>query len=282
MEAPVAVLVRVGPEGPGLCDARAAFLRADDLGALRGDGVFERFLVIGGEPRHLDDHLARLHRSAQQVDLEVPEVGAWRAAVSAGVAAWRGGQEWEMRLVCTRGPEQGGNPTAYVLGQELTSQLLRQRSAGLAAVTLNRGFASGLAADAPWLLLGAKTLSYAVNVASKRWAASQGADEAIFVGTDGLVWESGTSAVVAAFGRRLVSPPPSVGILDSISVAHLFAAAEAAGWETARDNLAVGELFASDGLWLSSSLRFARVHTLDGKVLPAPPVHAEMARLAAG
>ena len=281
MEKPAAVLVRVGTGGPGLCEARAPFLRADDLGALRGDGVFERFLVIGGQARHLDDHLARLHRSAQQVDLQVPADEAWRAAISAAVAAWLGGQEWEMRLVCTRGPEEGGDPTAYVLGQELTSQLLSQRSGGVAAVTLTRGFASGLAGEAPWLLLGAKTLSYAVNVASKRWAARQGADEAIFVGTDGLVCESGTSAVVAAFGQRLVSPPPSVGILDSISVAHLFSAAEAAGWVAARDDLTVDALLAADGLWLCSSLRFARVRTLDGKELPLPPAHGQLARLAA-
>ena len=98
----------------------------------------------------------------------------------------------------------------------------------------------------PWLLLGAKTLSYAVNMAAKRWAVSQGAEDAIFVGTDGVVWEGGTSAVVVAFGRSLVSPPPSVGILDSISVARLFAVAPGAGWEVARRNLVVDDLLAAD------------------------------------
>jgi 4-amino-4-deoxychorismate lyase len=249
------------------------------MGVLRGDGVFERFLVIAGRPRHFVDHLARLVRSAGQLELAVPGEPAWRSAVEAGIAAWQGNQQWEMRLVCTRGPEEGGDPTAYVLGQELSEDVLRAGTEGFAVVTLQRELASGLGPDRPWLLLGAKTLSYAFNMAVERWARSRGADEAILVGTDGLVWEASKMAVVAAFGRRLVSPPASTGILDSISVANFFRAASAAGWATARENLTVDDLFAADGLWLSASLCLGRVHTLDGKALGECPAHQELAAL---
>ncbi|HTW09025.1 MAG TPA: aminotransferase class IV [Acidimicrobiales bacterium] len=278
---PCALAVRLDPGGAVVCDPRLPFLRADDLGVLRGDGVFERFLVYGDRPRHLEDHLARLARSAAMTGLEIPAVAAWRAAVSSATAAWTGPDEWEMRLVCTRGPEEGGPPVAYVLAQELAASLLRQRTEGVAVVTVERGLASGLSQDAPWLLLGAKTLSYAVNMAVKRWAAAQGADDAVFVGQGGEVWEAGTSAVVVAFGRRLVSPPASVGILDSISVDHLFTSAAAAHWATERVRLNLDDLYRADGLWLSSSLRFVQVHTIDGKSLPPAPAHAELAALAA-
>ena len=261
-------------------DARAPFLRADDVGALRGDGVFERFLVMAGKPRHFEEHLARLGRSARQVGLALPGEEPWRGAVATALEAWPGNEEWEMRLVCTAGPEQGGAPTAYVLGQELRETVLRQRAHGVAVVTVSRGMASGLGAQCPWLLLGAKTLSYSVNLAAGRWAQSQGADDAIFVGTDGLVWEATTSAVVAAYGRRLVSPAPSVGILDSVSVSALFRDAAEAGWGAVRDNLRVADLLAADGVWLSSSLRFAAVNALDGKALPVHRAHEELAALA--
>ncbi len=282
MGQPCAVLVQLGPQGPALLPSRSPFLRADDLGALRGDGVFERFIVNAGQPRHLEDHIARLARSASSIGLTLPSESAWRQAVAAGIAAWAGAEEWEMRLVCTRGPEEGGPPTAYVLGQELSARLLRHRVDGVSAITISRGLPSGLAEEAPWLLLGAKTLSYAVNLAAARWAGSRGADEAIFVGTDGVVWEAGTSAVVACFGSsRLVSPPPSVGVLASISVSRLFEAAEASGWEVAREDLSVDDLFGADGLWLSSSLRLARVHTLDGKGFAPAAAHEELVALAA-
>jgi len=260
---------------------RQPFLRADDVGVLRGDGVFEHFLVRAGQPRHLDEHLARLARSAVMTDLVVPGEAAWRAAVQAAIGAWTGPEEWAVRLVSTRGPEDGGPPTSYVHGHELDPAVLRHRRQGLAVVTVERGPVLGAAAaGTPWLLLGAKTLSYAVNMAVKRWALAQGADDAIFVGADGEVFEAGTSAVVAAFGRRLVSPPPSIGILDSITVARLAPAAVAAGWAVERRRFHVADLFAADGLWLSSSLRFARVHTLDGKALPLAPAHEELTTLA--
>jgi 4-amino-4-deoxychorismate lyase len=278
---PGAVLVRLGPAGPALCPPGSPLLRADDTGILRGDGIFERFLVNGGQPRHFEDHLVRLARSAQDVQLEAPGPAAWRAAVAAAIEAWQGEEEWSMRLVCTRGPEDGVAPCAYVLGQDLSSSIARQRQAGVAVVTLARGMPSGLGQEAPWLLLGAKTLSYAVNMAAKRWAESRGADDAIFVGSDGVIWEGATSAVVVSQGGRLVSPPASVGILDSISVARLFTSAEAAGWDVSRQDLTVHDLFEADGVWLSSSIRFCRVHTLDGKGLPDAPAHEELAALSA-
>lgn len=280
MEQRAAVFAWLGAEGPVLAEPRSAFLRPDDLGVLRGDGVFERFLVRGDQPRHLERHLARLCRSAEMVALALPALQLWREAVAMAVRAWAGPEEWEMRLVCTRGPEEGGPPTAYVLGQELSPVVLRQRSEGVTAITLDRGMPSGLQAGAPWLILGAKTLSYAPNMAAKRWAEAEGADDVIFIGSDGKVWEAQTSAVVAAFGRRLVSPPPSVGILDSISVEALFVAAGKAGWDVRREEMSADDLFEADGLWLSSSLRFCRVHTLDGKALPPAPAHEELAALA--
>lgn len=277
-----AVVVHLGPVGPVLTAPRAPFVRADDLGVLRGDGVFERFLVIDGRPRHLDDHLERLVRSADLTGLSVPGPDEWRAAVHAGMSAWSGPEEWEMRLVCTRGPEEGGPSFSYVLGQELTVDLLRKRRDGIAVVTVSREMPSWRASGAPWLLLGAKTLSYAVNLSAQRWARSRGADDAIFVGSDGNVWEGSSSAVIAGFGRRLVSPPPSVGILSSISTVWLFKAAGAAGWEVAREGLTVDDLYAADGLWLTSSVRgLVRVHTLDGKGLAPALAHAELVALAA-
>ena len=62
---------------------------------------------------------------------------------------------------------------------------------------------------------------------------------------------------------------------------RLFLAAEHAGWEVARDQVTMHDLFEADGVWLSSSLRFARVHTVDGKALPDAPNHEELAALAA-
>jgi 4-amino-4-deoxychorismate lyase len=280
MPLPAAVVVSLSPSGPVALEPRAPFLRADDVGVLRGDGVFERFLVRAGRPRHFEDHLERLERSGCLTALDVPPREQWRQAVAEAVRLWTGAGEWELRLVCTRGPEEGGSPTAYVLGQELTEKLKRQRRDGVSVLSLRRGALGADDGDAPWLLLGAKTLSYAVNLAAKRYAQAAGAEEAIFVGAQGEVFEGPTSAVVAAFGPRLVSPPPSIGILNSISTSWLLRGAIERGWQVSREQLSVDDLFSSDGVWLSSSLNFARVRTLDGKAMPDHPAQAELAALA--
>ena len=59
------------------------------------------------------------------------------------------------------------------------------RESGLSVMTLERGFSVDLSARAPWQLLGAKTLSYATNMAALRYAANLGADDVIFVSSEG-------------------------------------------------------------------------------------------------
>ena len=55
-----------------LVDPAEPLLRPDDLGVLRGEGVFETTLVVEGVPRDLDEHLVRLAVSAEMTGLTVP------------------------------------------------------------------------------------------------------------------------------------------------------------------------------------------------------------------
>ncbi|MBT8226063.1 MAG: aminotransferase IV, partial [Dactylosporangium sp.] len=67
--------------GTGLVPHDAPVLRADDLGVLRGEGVFETMHVREGKPWLLEQHLARLGRSAQRLDLPLPPVADLAALV---------------------------------------------------------------------------------------------------------------------------------------------------------------------------------------------------------
>ncbi len=256
------------------------WLRADDPGVLRGDGLFESLLVADGEPQLLTEHLARMERSATIMDLPLPPAGQWRRqwqrCIHAAVQAWTGGPEMAVRLIVTRGTHATGL-TSYLLAEPVSPTALAQRRDGISALTLERGLDPGLADHAPWLLMGDKVLSYAVNMAAQRWAQAHHADDAIFVTDGDLVLDASTSAVVIARGRQLLSPPVSLGILPSITVGRLFAAAADAGWATGYDRLTVDDLHQADGVWLLSSVRLAaRVHTLDGVPLPDTGLHAQI------
>ena len=121
-----------------------------------------------------------------------------------------------------------GDPTCFVtLGPVARLDAVRSVT-GPSVLLLDRGFAGPEAAKAPWLLAGAKTLSYAVNMAAQRYAKANGADDVIFVGSDGAILEGPTATVLVATGRTLTTPPGD-GILDGITVRRLFAAAAAGG-----------------------------------------------------
>jgi 4-amino-4-deoxychorismate lyase len=265
-----------------LADPDRPQLRVDDLGLMRGDGVFETVLVTAGKPREMGPHLNRLARSAAMLDLPVPDRDAWAACAQLVLDNWTGGDELALKLVYTRGIDGGdGTPTGFALAMEIAPTVLRQRQDGVAAITLERGIEPGAAERAPWLLLGAKALSYAVNMAALREAARRGADEVVFTESGDSVLEGPTSNVVVAEGRTLRTPPSTLGILPGTTQYALFRAAEKADWTVKVEPITVADLHAADGVMLASSVRkITRMHTLDGTPLTETPgLHAELLKL---
>ncbi len=260
-----------------LHDPQAPFLHADDLAAVRGDGIFETVLVRDGGPCLLEAHLARLTHSAHLLDLPAPELPRWRAAVAIAVRRWLadGGDEGVLRLVCSRGRESGTDAvvTAYATIGQLPARVADVRRNGVAALTLDRGLSADGIDAMPWLLAGAKTLSYAVNMAALRHAERHGAGDVVFVSADGHILEGPRSTVVIATsspdGRTcLLTPPPWYPILRGTTQQALFEVARNKGYDCDYQALKPADLVAAQGVWLVSSITLAaRVHTLDGFAL---------------
>ncbi len=269
-------------------DADAPLLFADDIGVLRGDGVFETLLVRNGAACAVEYHLGRLRRSAQALELPEPELGRWRTAIEAAAKEWGDESEAMMRLVLTRGREsefsgapssvKSGDlaaavpvPTCYVLVLPVPERVARARTEGIKVVSLSRGISIDLAQAAPWQLLGAKTLSYATNMAALRFAHRMGADDVIFTSTENRVLEGPRSTVVIARDKTLITPPAKNGVLPGVTQRALFIEAEKAGWECKYDQLFTADLLTCDSIWLLSSITLAaRVNSLDGLRMMAP------------
>jgi 4-amino-4-deoxychorismate lyase len=269
-----------------LRDPRTPLLHADDLAAVRGDGIFESLLVRDGRPCLLESHLGRLAQSARMMDLPEPDLSRWRTAIAAATAAWteRGGGEGVLRLIYSRGRESGSDPTAFAMIGAVAGRVAEARKHGVAAVTLARSLPAEAASDMPWLLAGAKTLSYAVNMAALRHAERQGAGDVIFISSEGNVLEGPRSTVVIATeidGRlALLTPPPWYPILRGTTQQALFEVARNKGYDCDYKALRSADLFAAQGVWLVSSITLAaRVHTLNGKPLRHSPIAAEISEL---
>ncbi|WP_300344266.1 aminodeoxychorismate lyase [Nesterenkonia sp.] len=269
------VAVRLDAEHPRglLFDPHQPQLRVTDLGAVRGDGIFETMLAIGGHVRKLGPHLDRLRRSAEITEIGIPPHHAWQAAVELGLEEFRTRgtlpDQLSIRLTATRGvdgepasedPQWAG--TYWVLLTPVPDSVKQRRGKPVAVTLLDRGYDSQAAERAPWLLLSAKTLSYAVNMAALRWAAKHGFDDVVFTTSDGHVLEAPTSTVLmmtfTADGTpRLITPTLKTGILPGTSQGAVFAAAERAGWELGYGPVTPEDLVSADHAWLLSSVRLA-------------------------
>src|SRR6185436_4872223 len=99
--------------GRGVVPADTPVLRADDLAAVRGDGVFETIHLRSGLLWQLDAHLDRMVRSAGKLEIALPPRADLAALALETAAAWPADQEGALRLACSRGTESGGPSTVW-------------------------------------------------------------------------------------------------------------------------------------------------------------------------
>lgn len=215
-----------------------------DDGLLRGDGAFEVIKLYGGTAFRLDDHYARLGRSAAAIELEF-DLDALRGEVAAMISE-DADPDGCLRVVVTRGGRR-------LLTIESTPEW--PPSARIALVTLTPSE----------ILVGVKSISYAGNMQATRIAAAAGADEAVYVRPDGVVLEAPTSSIFwTDHDGVLRTPSLDVGILDSITRAVVIE-----GTEVSEGHLSREELFAAEEAFLASTTREIQpISAIDGTELP--------------
>lgn len=242
-----------------------------DFGLQRGDGIFEATEVNTGVALAQHLHLRRLARSARIVGLPDVDEGAWAEAVEAVVQAYDAPNPGLLKIMVTRGQDGHSNPGRRI-GEGIPSAWIYvdeklPQDAGpsqITTVTMSREITRTSAVDAPWLLLGAKTLSYAMNMAIEREVARRGVDQAILTTLDGFVLEGSRKSVVLRTGDRLVTPDPRIGILHGTSQQEFFAFAASQGLEVGYADVTVEELHQADQIWMGSSSTMQSVVELDG------------------
>ncbi|GAA2014116.1 aminotransferase class IV [Brevibacterium samyangense] len=253
-------LTRVDPE--------TATVSVFDLGLIRGDGIFEATTVWKGTPLAWGLHLTRLQKSAQMAELEIPPTEAL-VALTDEVLAQMGEVEYaQLKLMITRGADDSLSAAPKDAPLSIIAMVdcgKEPREPEIEIVTLDREVNKDSAQKAPWLLLGAKTLSYATNMAAKREYERRGAQNAVFITLDGYVMEGPQSTVVLREGGRVVTPHPSIGILHGTTQQELFAWAELTGLETAYEEITKDRLFTADQVWMMGASSVQSVRAIDGK-----------------
>jgi 4-amino-4-deoxychorismate lyase len=267
--------------GRGVIPVDEAFIKADDLGLTRGDGIFTTMNVRGGNPWLLEDHLLRLQASAANLGIDLPSPETLAELAGQACAHWDPQVEAGLKMVCTRGSESSGVPTVFATITPVAATSRALRDSGVTLKTLSYGYQAEARRDAPWLLGGSKTLSYAINMASQRHAQANGFDDALWVSSDGFALEGPTSTLIWHEGDELVTVPSArTGILPGITAAFALAHAGEIGLGTAERMVTSRELPEMAGAWLVSSVRgIVPIRALDGVPLKESSKHRALREL---
>lgn len=226
-----------------------------DRGFLYGDSVFETVRTYAGEPFALDEHMARLSRSAERVGITMPIAPALFAMeVRKAVRAAKNPESYA-RAMLTRGagplgldPSAALTPLRVILVEPLTPPPPSAYRDGVAVVTVR----TERAADAAH---GAKVGNYLGSLLALQKARAAGAHEALILDASGHVLEGTTSNVFLVRGGDLITPPDEAGILPGITRAHLLDIARAERHGVRFASITPADLATADEVFLTSSIR---------------------------
>lgn len=231
-----------------------------DRGFLYGDAVFEVLRTYRERPFALDEHLARLRRSAERVFIVLPiDDATLGREVEAALAAARGdtSRESYVRVVVTRGsgplsldPDTATHPLRVILVEPVVPPPREAYLHGVALASVStRRAADDTAAS------GAKVTNYLANLLALRDARARGAQEALVVDARGHVVEGASSNVFVVTAGRVATPPESAGILVGITRAHVLGAARDLGIPVDERDLLPDDIYGADEVFITSSIR---------------------------
>jgi len=250
--------------------ADSLHLSALDRGFTLADGVFETMRVYDGHAFRLDAHMRRLSDATSALGIPLPtDIGAvvTRAVVEASASGLR---EASVRLTVSRGigspglaPPASPQPT-IVLAIAPPPAFSPEIYASGVTVHVASGRRNERAMTA-----GLKTIAFTDSVLALAEARAAGADDAIFLDTQGHVSEATSSNVfiaAAALSNVLVTPPLSCGALPGVTRAAVIELARALGLEVDVRPIEHDELLASREVFFTSSLRaIAPAVRIDGR-----------------
>ena len=165
-----------------------ATVRVEDRGFQFADGVYEVVRTYGGKPFATDEHLARLSRSLEALELKNPlAVEQWKSIIDEGIQR-SGFAEAIVYLQITRGcaPRHRGipkdvEPTIVMTVRQLGPPATKVRETGIAVITVP---------EFRWGRGDIKSIALLPSVLAYQMAKKAGANDAIFVGDDDVVNES--------------------------------------------------------------------------------------------
>jgi branched-chain amino acid aminotransferase len=226
-----------------------------DRGLTLGDGVFDTSAALNGRVFLRNAHLERFAAAAKALAIPFPTTEA-----SEALDALAAPGNSAVRLTLTRGGGARGlalpkdpNPLLFGAAAPLP---LPFPNLSLAMTAIRRNETSPV--------VRVKALPYLDAILGLERARAEGADEVLFLNTQGRVASLASANLFAVFGRKLVTPPLSDGVLAGTVRAFVLRKAESLGLEAIERSLDFSGLLRAEALFATSSLKLiAACRSLD-------------------
>lgn len=195
-------------------DLNSACVSIEDRGLIFGDGIYEFIRCYRGRPFLLKEHLKRLKKSADAIELTLPYSEDELSNIINKLLNTTGFQESGIYLQVTRGnaprdhcfPEKI-EPTIFIINKALPE---------MEEEILEKGVKVILVPDERWKRCDIKITGLVPNVLAKEKARREGAYEAVFLHESGIT-EGASTNVFAVINGQLVTAPAEKKILHGIT-----------------------------------------------------------------
>jgi branched-chain amino acid aminotransferase len=232
-----------------------AYISVFDHGLLYGDGVFEGIRTYDGLVFRLKEHIDRLYKSADAIELKIPITKTAMMEAVIDTLKANGLRDAYIRLVVTRGagdlgldPRKCHVPTVIIIADKIklyTEEFYRD---GLAIVTATTRRNIPKALD-PRI----KSLNYLNNILAKIDAIKSGTEEAIMLTHDGYVAECTGDNIFVVAGGELATPPSDIGALEGITRDAVIKIARRIGVPFRERMLRMEDVYSSDEVFLTGT-----------------------------
>lgn len=250
-----------------------ALVSVFDRGFLLGDGLFETMLVSNARPFRWEQHLERLRRGANFLQIRIPFAADLLREHADALVAKNQMPNALLRLTLSRGagprgysPKGAGHPTLVMsLHPAPTFDPQNPPKWKLATSSLHLPAGEALAQF--------KTCNKLPQILARAEAEAAGADEALLLNTDGFVVEGSGSNLFWIDSDTVCTPPLASGILAGVTRVVVLEICRSLGLKAREAATTLEELQRKDGVFLSvSSWGVVEARSLDGHGLKQSPL----------
>jgi len=246
--------------GGTLVPAADARVSPFDGGFLYGDGIFDTLRTYRGFAFQLDEHLDRLQREAELLQLQVDlDEARWSARLTALLEANDlRGRDAAVRIQVSRGGDPDTDqihadpaslrPTEFMFARAVGPEVQRRQEDGVRILSMQPAFARG---NFPQM----KTLNYLPSVMASRFAQAQGYDEAILLNRQSKILEGASSNVFVVKDNTVRTPSVRLGLLPGITRQKVMEIAAGLGLRVEETASELRDLMLADEVFLTGSVK---------------------------